>query len=264
VVGEYFRFDEKVRNELKNWRSRITRNFDFKMCTHENFLIWATPGAGKSSFVKEIAASMKLGDRYIEINLAKVSQEEASGALKALASGTICMVDEIDAKEDEDWPYEVLLSPLDRNISPDFCCVFILIGSSGGGKEEMIAKMMERFKGKDLLSRIPNDLRFDIPRPSLEDRVIWFSVHSEAAARGQHRKVESIEKFALYYLLVNDEFADPRQVRDLAYSAVGRMKSSDNRLHYNHLFEDGDRSNQEFWRQHQSATEQFDRLYLRL
>ncbi len=268
VVGNYCRFDERTRNQLKDWRIRISRNFADKTCSHENFLIWAAPGSGKSFFVTEIAATLETnGVSLVTLNLAKDSQEDFQSRLDDLGrsgKSVLCLVDEIDARRDETWPYELLFSHLDRNLLPDHQFVFVLIGSSRAGMNGMVQEMLLRSKGPDLLDRVPIDRRFEVPPMSLEDRAVIFSSNVREAARTKGQTVRQIEKFALFYILVKAELNSPRQLRDLAYSAVGRVSAADDRLHYDNLFAVGERKNQQFWGQHQGAANQLADMYVSL
>jgi hypothetical protein len=171
-------------------------------------------------------------------------------------------VDEIDARGDEDWPYDRLFSHLDRNLSEQFGNVFVLVGSSRAGKNGMIQEMLLRNKGKDLLDRIPLDGRFEIPPMCREDRAVVFAANVREAARKRGQTIRYIEKLALYYILATGAFDSPRQLRDLALSSVGRGSSSDDRLHYDNLFATGNRENQRFWGEHQSAAGQLADLYV--
>jgi len=263
VVGKYCRSEEKIRNQLKDWKNRLTHNFVSKACTHENFLIWAAPGSGKSFFITEIAASLAPAVKYVELNLAKSKEEfcELLAEVTQSVQPTLCLVDEIDARKDELWPFETLFPHLDRNLSPDHSLVFVLVGSSRAGKNGMIQEMNARPKGPDLLDRIPLDRRFEIPPLSLGDRATVFAANASEAALTRRQTVKAVEKFAIYYVLTNTEFASPRQLRDLAYSAVGRLSSAEDRIHYDNLFAAGDRRNQQFWAQNQLAAARLADLY---
>jgi DNA replication protein DnaC len=268
VVGNYCRFDQKTRNSLKDWHMRIVQNFHTKMCTHENFLIWAAPGSGKSFFVGEIGESLRnKGVKFVGLNLAKDSQKDFQfklDDLSAIKEPTLCMVDEIDARSDEAWPYDVLFSHLDRNLSSELVSVFVLIGSSRAGMNGMIQEMLTRKKGQDLLDRIPIDRRFEIPAMCIEDKAVVFASNLREAAKNRGQAVKYIEKFALFFILSEPEFNSPRQLRDLAYSAVGRMVTTDDRMHYDNLFAVGERRNQQFWGEHQEAANELANLYVSL
>ncbi|HEY7600787.1 MAG TPA: AAA family ATPase, partial [Candidatus Limnocylindrales bacterium] len=114
VVGAYMRFGEEVRERLKDARVRIADACAKPARRRDNHLLWAAPGSGKTYFVEQVAASLD-GVGHKELNLAKLSEEEfRRGLTEAVSAGpTICLVDEVDAKPDEPWPYEALMPFLD-------------------------------------------------------------------------------------------------------------------------------------------------------
>ena len=81
VVGSYTRFDEAVRNALKDARQRIVGGLQHRGNRRENHLLWAAPGSGKTYLIQQIAES--LGDRvqYHEVNLAKCDEGQFRAAL---------------------------------------------------------------------------------------------------------------------------------------------------------------------------------------
>lgn len=265
IVGAYRRQDERIRNQLKDWRSRIERPILSPTNGRENFLIWAAPGSGKSFFVQEIAKS--LGDQaiYFEINLARSSRDEFCSQLNRVIEckcPALCLLDEIDARGDETWPYEECFSLLDLNTKHSHTIVFVLIGSSAAGLKGMIQIMLERTKGQDLLDRIPEGNRFEIPGLSLNDRVVIAASQIISAADERQQKLNEIEKLALYYLLKNKELRTPRQLRDLAVTAIQRMSVDDDRLKYDDFFYRGDNRNQQFWVEHQDTAAEISNVFV--
>ena len=131
IVGDYTRYDETVRNTLKDVRQKIMGGFDRPSRKRENYLVWAAPGSGKTYFVQQMAASLPQTVRYQECNLAKCSREELLNTLAQLNAGNkscLCLIDEVDAKPDEAWPYEVLLPYLDAGVDRSAQFVFVLSG----------------------------------------------------------------------------------------------------------------------------------------
>jgi hypothetical protein len=266
VLGEYRRYDERARNNLRDWAQRIENPFKLGSQVHENFLIWAPPGSGKSYLIQEIARDLQLHTYYSELNLAKQAREEFIQNLRAVGmheDPVLCLIDEIDARADEAWPYQEIFPMLDLNLSADHTFVFVLIGSSQAGIEGL-AMSMAHDKGKDLLDRIPADRRFEIPQMTMEDKVLVVASHleKELYARTQRQSEIEIEKLALYYILVNQEIQSPRQLRDLAITAIQRVPSQEHRIRYDDLFFRGDRRKQDFWIRHQPAAEQLSEQYI--
>ena len=58
VVGSYMRFDERVRQRLKDARLRIAEACGQPALRRDNHLVWAAPGSGKTYFVEQVAASL--------------------------------------------------------------------------------------------------------------------------------------------------------------------------------------------------------------
>jgi ATPase family associated with various cellular activities (AAA) len=274
VVGQYMRDDERVRNRLKDWCARISRPLTTSPTKiHENFLIWAAPGSGKSFLIQQLATSLSSSIAYIELNLAAMTRADFNAGLRSVAASnapTLCLLDEIDSRGDEDWPYEDVLPLLDLNRSGDRPVVFVLVGSRGDGREGMIARMKERPngterpKGKDLIDRVPGDRRFEIPPTTLKDKGIIVAAHVTEAARLRGARVREIEKMLLYYVLSNQDLTSPRQLSDLARDAVQRMSIKDDRLRYDNLFEDGDTRNQRFFAAHLDAANQLSGVFVRI
>jgi len=133
VVGAYTRFDEAVRNALQDARQKIVAGFEPPGRKRENRLIWAAPGSGKTYFVQQVATSLPHSTRYHELNLAKCTEPEFRSGLGALDGNKacLCLVDEVDAKPQDPWPYEVLLPYLDAAVDREARFVFVLAGSSG-------------------------------------------------------------------------------------------------------------------------------------
>ena len=76
VVGNYTRFDEAIRNALKDARQRIVTGIRQPGRKRENHLLWAAPGSGKTYLVQQIAESLGNAMRYSEINLAKCTESD--------------------------------------------------------------------------------------------------------------------------------------------------------------------------------------------
>ncbi len=159
----------------------------------------------------------------------------------------LCLVDEIDAKAHEAWPYAALLPCLDAAVAKGIPCVFVLAGSSGSSVAEMKERMAARPKGADLLSRIPVWNEYEIPQMSLGDRALVVLTQFRQVGREMGREIQSVEKLGLYYIILNSRLTSARQLRELAVRAVERMPASEDRVKYDHLFGAGDPENKEFW-----------------
>jgi pimeloyl-ACP methyl ester carboxylesterase len=252
VVGDYTRHEETVRNTLKDVRHKIAAGFDRPSRKRENHLVWAAPGSGKTYFVQQVAASLPQPNHYQECNLAKCSREEflvGLGQLDAESKPCLCLIDEVDAKPQETWPYEVLLPYLDASADKGAQFVFVLAGSSGSSLVEMKKQIASRPKGADLLTRIPAGNEYGIPPMNLGDRVLVVLSQFRKAGREVGREVKEVEKLGLYYVALNSRLANARQLRELAVRTIERLPTSEDRVKYDHLFGAGDPENKAFWMQ---------------
>ena len=252
VIGNYIRYDETVRNVLKDARQKIVSGLNRPGRKRENHIIWAAPGSGKTYFVEQVGASLAGSIHYLELNLAKHSESEflaALGELESHGQPCLCLVDEIDAKPDETWPYEALLPYLDAGPERGLPFVFVLAGSGGESVVELKQRLAGRTKGKDLLSRIPSENEFEIAPLGILDRVIVVLGQFGQAAREAGREIRAVEKLALYYVAVNPRLSNARQLREFAVRAVDRAGPDEDRVKYDHLFGAGDPENKQFWMQ---------------
>jgi pimeloyl-ACP methyl ester carboxylesterase len=252
VIGDYTRYEETARNTLKDVRHKIAAGFDRPSRKRENYLVWAAPGSGKTYFVQQVAASLAQPIRYQECNLAKCSREEflaGLGQLSAESKPCLCLIDEVDAKPDEAWPYEVLLPYLDAGADRGAQFVFVLAGSSGSSLVEMKGHIASRPKGADLLTRIPAGNEYEIPPMNLGDRLLVVLSQFKQAGREVGREVKEVEKLGLYYVALNSLLANARQLRELAVRTIERLPNGEDRVKYDHLFGAGDPENKAFWMQ---------------
>jgi predicted AAA+ superfamily ATPase len=226
VVGSYVRFDDAVRNALKDARQSILLGLERSGQKRNNHLIWAAPGSGKTYFVEQVASSFK-DTKYREINLAKCDEAEYRTALRDVdVSGgerVLCLIDECDAKPDDSWPYELLLPSLDAALNHASPVVFVFAGSSGLSLDGMKEGMASRPKAADLLSRIPNTNQFRIEPMGTGDRLLVALTHLGDAARETGFDLGGVEKMALYYIAIDPELASARQLREFAVRAVERL-----------------------------------------
>jgi hypothetical protein len=210
-------------------------------------LLWAPPGTEKTYFVGQVAESS--GIRYHEINLAKLSDQAFREQLDIAVrhEPSLIFIDEIDAKPDVPWPYELLLPCLDLSADHGARIVFVLAGSSGASLQEMTQAIKQRPKGADLLSRIPDGHKYAIPPLSIGDQVLVFLQQLGLAARRHGRAITEVEKLALFYVLMQPGERTARPLRDMAARAIERIPPADDRLVYDNLFDPGDGSKYEFY-----------------
>ncbi len=254
VVGKYTRYDEAVRNTLKDARTRIAAGCLQPSRKRENHLIWAAPGSGKTYFAQQIASSLPSTIRYHELNLAKYSEQEFRAGLSGFdckEAPCLCLIDECDAKPQEPWPYEILLPYLDASVERGIPLVFILAGSGGANLAEIKKRMAARPKGPDLLSRIPTGNEYEIMPLSMGDRILVVLSQFREVGKEFNREISSVEKLGLYYVALNPRLSNARQLREFAARAIERVPPNDDRVKYDHLFSAGDPENKAFWLQAQ-------------
>jgi hypothetical protein len=267
VVGQYCRYDERIRNILKDWKNKIINPLNKSTLTRENFLIWAGPGSGKTFFVEEIAKSISYDINFVVINLAREQKEEIKIKLELVSKSekpVLCLIDEIDARNEESWPYDLLFTYLDLNLEPDNKVVFVIVGSSQLGVESLARYIRTRIKGVDLMDRVPDDNFISIPQASGLDKIVFFVKHLVRATVETNKDINEIEKLALYYIIKSDKYNTPRQIRELAYQSVYRVPQDDNRFKYDHLFNSGDRNNQQFYVDKQEAANRLSNLFIQI
>lgn len=244
VVGACLRWDERARRDLEDRCDSIRRAVLGRTNQHENWLIWAAPGSGKSFMIQQLGASLSdEGCEYVELNLAGLPKDEFLNGLQGVATSSnpvLCMIDEVDGRSSEDWPYEDLFATLSVNTTtPDRQVAFVLVGSSMHGLHGMVRGMMDRSKGRDLVDRVPDNHRFELPPAVLMDRVLVFAQQALRAASRRGSKIAAIDKLALYYVLASSGLQSPRQIGELAQRAVRRMEEGASRLTFTDLFEPG-------------------------
>ncbi len=268
VIGNYRRFDDRARNKLKDWKTRILEALSAESTIRENFLIWAAPGSGKTFFVEEIARSFGdtfLKNQFVTLNLAQDSRDDFTRArerMKATKGSILCLIDEIDARPDEQWPYEACLPILDLKFKSESQVVCVVIGSSQLGLQNMVAALEKRWKGQDLTERVPEQKRFEVPPLTREDQVVIFAANLLSARHDQ--QINEIERIALYYIISNEALHRPRQLRDLASEAATRVRAAETRLRFNDLFYDYDKELQSFWSKHQPAAAKLSDIYVHM
>jgi hypothetical protein len=252
IVGSYVRYSVAVRNSLKDARQKIVAACQGSSAKRENYIIWAPPGAGKTYFVQEVAASLGDSVHYRELNLAKLDEagfRSGLAGLREIQGPSICLVDEIDAKPEQSWPYEALLPFLDASVSEGARFIFVLAGSSGSSLKEMRKLIASRPKGSDVLSRIPTDNEYSIAAMDVGDRLLVVLSQLRQAGKQIGREVREVEKLGLYYVAVNPRLTNARQLREFAVRCAERVLPSDDRLKYDSLFGPGDPENKLFWTQ---------------
>jgi len=252
IVGNYVRYGGAVCNALKDARQKMVSACRSSSPKRENYIIWAPSGSGKTYFVQEVAASLGNSVHYSELNLAKLDEagfRSGLAELRDVQGPCLCLVDEVDAKPNEPWPYEALMPFLDASATEGARFVFVLAGSSGSSVEEMKKAIAARPKGSDILSRVPTDNEYSIPPMGVGDRLLVVLSQFRQAGKQMGHDVREVEKLGLYYVALNPRLSNARQLREFAVRCAERVLPSDDRLKYDSLFRPGDLENKLFWTQ---------------
>ncbi len=238
----------------------MRRALDRPPRTRENYLIAAAPGSGKTFFVQEVAKSIN-GVEFVELDLNKHGPREVSELLTRADAATrpcLCMIDEIDGKPDEAWPFSDIYKSLDWNDTDiikgrTFPIVFVLIGSSTCDPKDLRLVISKGHKGKDLIDRIADTTEYCVHVPPLEvgDGIcVYVSKLLEAASKA-HTTVTHVSRFAAYHAALS-ALSSPRQIKMLADHAVERARGS-RVIQFDHHFDAEDDSKSRFLEEHRSA-----------
>lgn len=257
VVGDYSRFDEVARNRLKDRAKRIVDSLENVQHSRGYFLIWAPPGSGKSYFVTELAASLNPSIDFDMVNLLNTNDQSFAAWLakpRGRERPTLLFIDEIDGLYGQAWPYERLCAALDTS-NGNNSIVYVFAGSLKTGFNEMKRHIQTRPKGPDLLDRVPEHNQFEIPAASAGDLLCVFCKQLALKAATMNRKIISIDKLALCWILLNQGLRSPRRLSDLAGQVLSRLNESHIRLE--HFFDTGEPEIREFLMRNESLIERF-------
>ena len=265
VVGNYTRFDEKIRSTLRNHARSIREACHRSDGGYPNFLIWGSSGDGKTYFATEIANDAKI--QWDKINLARdadVADEKTYrrrlAEVKAKDRPFLFIIDECDKRTDP-WVCRVLFDHLSfestenaskatgagdrsrkrtdasqKKSAPSGNKVFVLIGSTGDSVESFWTGMRKLPGGRDLETRIPPP-PIVVPGTTIGDRLLVVLSQIRRYAREKSRRIDLVEKLALAYVLLCDKGSTPRGIEEMVMRAVGRLGNGDGELRYSHFFD---------------------------
>jgi phosphoserine phosphatase len=268
VLGKYRRFSNEDRAKLSGLADRIRRPLVAKSQTRENFLVYASPGSGKTFFVEELARTLADTTTFVAIDLSRDDRGACEEKLTEVAHSKrpcLCMIDEVDGRKGENWPYDLIYKSLDLNeLKEHSPVVFVLIGSSGGTVTKFSETIRSRYKGKDMIDRIPESSQYwvEIPPMGVGDTVCVYASKILEAAAAVGKTISEVEKFAAYHSVLTCR--TPRQIKLLADQAVRRITTGHTQVLYDHHFEPGDSANKTFRDQHSDAAAAFGKQTFRI
>lgn len=267
VIGKYLRYQKDQRESLIALADRISGSCLEKRGTWQNYLLCASPGSGKTFFVQQLSQKLKgHGVRFFEIDISRDDEttvRETLNQVEASNDAVLCMIDEIDGRQKEDWVYDAIYKALDLNkSSARKPTVFVLIGSGDGQVENLLARIHPRLKGADLLDRIPDsdDFRFSLPPPVLGDRLIGFL----SSIVSINPNIKRVENFALYYMLGTYGNKTPRQVAGLAERSAQCVGPGETVLRFDHVISAGSGGKEAFSKIHELVQQKMSRHLLTL
>jgi hypothetical protein len=236
--------------------------------SRENFLIYASPGSGKTFFIEELAKTLGSAITFVAIDLSRDGREECEKKLTTVAESTLpclCMIDEVDGRKSETWPYDVIYKKLDLNeVQARSPVVFVLIGSSGGTVGKLAEAIRSRYKGMDLMDRVLETHQHwaEIPSMGPGDTVCVYTSKILEAAEAERKSIKEVEKFGAYYAVLTGP--TPRRIKLLADQAVRRVPKGHTQVLYDNHFEAGDKSNRAFLDQHSEVAAAFGNQTFRI
>ena len=248
VFGNYIRFEDQTRISLENLKRRILADLTTTNPEHKNWLIWAPPGTGKTSLVEQLVSGLPSRFLFFPNNLLKIDEPSFKSMLSKVMqtnAPALCFIDEIDGKEKESWPYADLLPFLDANEGRSLPIILLIAGSSGESIEGLKETIGKRFKGTDLLRRVPN--KFSVPPITLGDIIVLTAF--EFRSQGKKEKglnITSIDKLVFYYIARNIELGTPSKIKDFVAGCLKRVAEGETRIIYDYLFDSGDKERYEF------------------
>lgn len=244
MVGNYLRFDETIRNRLKDVEQDIIGSLRNTTPGQDNYLIWGPSGSGKTFFVRQLKDfAVDLAD-YKELNLADRDERKFRSVLAGIDTidkPRLIFIDEVDSEEPASWAYDALLPSLKPPPSAPRTrrTCFILAGSHGEDIEGLKEKIRGNDdKGKDLLTRVTNDV--EIPEMKVEDRILAALIQFSLVGKEHGLEIREVEKLALFYIATNKQLKDGHHLEATVTKCVERMPDGEDRVKFDHLFVMGD------------------------
>jgi len=243
VIGDCVRYRPNDRYHLSNIRDEIlNRLTERKSIGQENYLIWGTPGGGKTTLIEELGKAIDHFARFEHIYLSKENKETFSAKLTQLQTEpkpVLCLVDEVDSCISEQWPYEAMLAPLGTPRKIANTC-YVLVGTAGNNAEELEAAICSgrspesEQKGKDVMRRITFKRKDSIPSTNLGDKIL---IGVCQLTRKTGKPLLQVEIPVLLYFALHKQLDSPSKISDLAVQISTRMKPHEDRVMWTHLFD---------------------------
>lgn len=249
IVGEYVRHEESLCRRLREVVRRIQSGLSEGATTREHYLIWGPSRMGKTFLFEQIATSSR--SRVVELNLMKDDEREFCGKVAELddvIAPTLCLVDEVDTRPGESWPFRTLRPYFDKATTGDLPVTFVLVGSAQVESVNDFRNLLASAtypKGPDLVLTIPHENLVEIPSLTLEDRALIALSSVRQASLEKRKGVMKVEKAALFYVVLHPALDRPAMIARFVRRAVERLEQGD-KLTLDDLFSDNDGEREEF------------------
>jgi hypothetical protein len=246
VVGNCVRHDSAARDLLIKIMGDIITLLRSNGAWQENYLIGGLAGSGKTFFVEELGKSIGDFATFEKLKLSDLNRttfQQKLDRLKEIRGPLLCLVDEVDKKLYEEWPFIALLTPLEKSNEPYRSCptCFVLVGS-GGSEVSKLKQLIGSVKaGDDLLRRVSFKREENILPTSPADRIVVALSNLTEEARISGSVVRRVDKLALLYIALKCELARPSKIASLAQRCIRKKKAFQDVVHYNDLFDSADR-----------------------
>lgn len=247
VVGKYVRADQTLCDELRT----ICRNIKSGLRVGQKsqcYLFCGPSGAGKTSIVDETAKDA--GVEPQRLNLAGTTKEDFRSKLAELKDRDdpqLILVDEMQAKAEEEWPFEELTACMDA--VKDKPAIFVFIGNLHN-LSGMRTHIESRNMGTDLLRRILAGNEHEIPPLDPNERITVAISNIKEAGHKEGREINRVEKSALFFMALDTRLSSAGKLSDFVASTVENMDEGEDTFMYDHIFRAGEPERRTFWERH--------------
>lgn len=247
IVGDYVRYEKGLCRCLREVSKKIQSDLIADTTTGNHHLIWGPSQIGKTFLFEEIARNSRR--RVLKSNL--MNDDERAfcrklAELEGVTEAALCLVDEVDARPQEAWPFVVLRSYLNKT-EQGLPVTFVLVGSAQVKSVQEFRELLEKnyFKGEDTLKKILLENQVEIPRLTVEDKAVIALSSIRVASHEQGKDLKKVEKAALLYLVLHPSLDRPAMIAKFVGKAVKRVGQGD-QLMMDNLFSDKEGEEEEF------------------
>ena len=212
------------------------------------YLFCGPSGAGKTSIVDETAKDA--GVEPQRLNLAGTTKEDFRSKLAELKDRDdpqLILVDEMQAKAEEEWPFEELTACMDA--VKDKPAIFVFIGNLHN-PSEMRTHIESRNMGTDLLRRILAGNEHEIPPLDPNERITVAISNIKEAGHKEGREINRVEKSALFFMALDTRLSSAGKLSDFVASTVENIDEGEDTFMYDHIFRAGEPERRTFWERH--------------